>query len=307
MPSRAYLARPSSAWTSASKIESTAEEEHRQDRRHDDDHHAGHHRLASGRPDDLGGLGADLLDEFEGGRLGHSRFALAIARAGKIRPPPGMSRRPLSRDRGNRSAHPRCRMDAADSGGRTAWQGTPAVAWIGAGAGGGARAGRAKGWDRERAGGQLMLQIAPPLGSRRGIGMSLDALPIAYADRWPRSAPRLGTGDATRRAAHHVCGSLPPLGRRGAEQGMPPDAPPITLAGRSMTVCLDAPPPELFPFAAPHIGDAPDGTDNDDRRDDRKRDRQPLMVFHDSLVIKRSRRGPAQIPAKLSQSDVSGN
>src|SRR3954453_24049266 len=52
-----------------------AEEEESEDQGHDDDHDRGRDGFLSGRPVDLGGLGADLTDEFAGGSLGHVLLA----------------------------------------------------------------------------------------------------------------------------------------------------------------------------------------------------------------------------------------
>src|SRR5687768_13235049 len=56
-----------------------AEEEHRQQRRHDHHHDRRGHGFLAGRPDDLGGLGADLPDEFAGGNFRHLGAALVRA------------------------------------------------------------------------------------------------------------------------------------------------------------------------------------------------------------------------------------
>jgi hypothetical protein len=47
-------------------------EEDRRRRHHDEDHHRGDHGLTAGRPDDLGGLRAHFLQEFE--RAGSHRL-----------------------------------------------------------------------------------------------------------------------------------------------------------------------------------------------------------------------------------------
>ena len=49
------------------------EEEDRQQGGHDQHHDSGGDGFLAGRPDDLGGLGTDLIDEFAGGSLCHNR------------------------------------------------------------------------------------------------------------------------------------------------------------------------------------------------------------------------------------------
>ena len=53
-----------------------AKEEHGEQRGHDHDHHRGHHRFLARRPRHLGGFGADLPHEFDGG----TRFNLRVER-----------------------------------------------------------------------------------------------------------------------------------------------------------------------------------------------------------------------------------
>src|SRR5215472_3339007 len=56
-----------------------SEEEEREQQRHDEDHDPGRDGLLAGRPVDLGGLGADLPDEFAWGDFRHLPASSRVA------------------------------------------------------------------------------------------------------------------------------------------------------------------------------------------------------------------------------------
>src|SRR3954466_1367748 len=108
-----------------------AEEEHAQDRRHHHHHEGGGDRLLAAPPDDLGALGADLVDELAGADLCH----VSCPRLWRSGQPPGtggpvVSLLPMECEGGEIAPPPGEGKGGAEGGGAAFSDAAASGAWL---------------------------------------------------------------------------------------------------------------------------------------------------------------------------------